>query len=136
MIDLLVDLFPPIYPFLQNTAIFGHRVVELNIRVLFPFPLSKHGRRFQLVGIEIQAETKLARDDFVQRENDELDIVAVLLVPKLATVVLVSRPTQFSPVIEVKELDSICFWVDEEVPRAYIAVNNAQAEVEVIDSLL
>jgi len=135
VIDFLVCLSPPFRPFCENSPVFLDRTVEFCCLVFCPCPLAYDLGFVQLVGIELPAETKLAGDELVDGEDDELDVIAILVVLKLEQVAFVSFPAQLGGAVEVEELDIIGFSVNQEVPWAYIAVDDAEAEVEVIHHL-
>lgn len=135
MTDVLVDGLPPIDPFCKDSAIFSHRAIQLHVWMLFPCSLLEHLGRIQFLWVKLSAEAELARDDLVEGEDDKFDIVAILFVPKYKIVGLISLPAQFGCRIEVEYFDVIGLWVDKKVPRTDITMNDAQGEVEVIDSL-
>lgn len=90
------------------------------------------------MGLPGGAEFELACNDLEEGEYDKLDVVSVLVVSELVVMarVVTPLPAQLGAAVEVEELYGVCFRVDEEVPGAYIPVDDAQAEVEVVDGLV
>lgn len=136
VVNLLIHLGPLLGPVVENPAVLGDGAVELCVFVRRPFSLLHQLGRIQLVGVEFLAEAELSGDQFIRGIDDKLDIITVLLVFEFEPVVLVPFPSELSCAIEIEELDCVGLGVDEKVPGANIAVNDAKAEVQVVDSLI
>lgn len=136
VVNLLIHLGPPLSPVVEYPAVLGDGAVELCIFVCRPLGLLHQLGRIQLVGVELLAETELSGDQLVHSEDHKLDIVAVLLVFEFEAVVLIPFPSELGCAIEIEQLDDVGLGVDEKVPGANITVNDAEAEVKVVDNLL
>ena len=135
VVNLLIHLRPLLSPVIEHPAVLGDGAVELCVLVRRPFALLHQLGCIQLVGVELLAETELSGDQLVHSEDHKLDIVAVLLVFEFKAVVLIPFPSELSCVVEIEELERVGLGVDEKVPGANIAVNDAEVEVEVVDNL-
>lgn len=135
VIDFLVGLRSLCHPLGEQAAVFADGAVEFRVWVLFPGFLLHDLGCVQLFGVELLAEVELARDELVGREDGELDVVAVRVVLELEVVLRVAFPAELGRRVEVEDLDVVRAWVDEQVPRAEVAVNDAESEVEVVDNL-
>lgn len=131
----LVDLLPGIDPFLEHPPIIRHRAVEANFSVLFPRIHLEHYGGIQLIRMILLAKVKIAGNNLVKSENDKFDIIAIDVIAKGTIVLHVTFPAELCGQVEVKDLEVIRLGVDQQVPRAYVTVNNAQSEVDIVDDL-
>lgn len=81
------------------------------------------------------AKVKVAGNNLVKSEDDKFDIIAIDVIAKGTIVLHVTFPAELCGQVEVKDLEVIRLGVDQQVPRAYVTVNNAQSEVDVVDDL-
>lgn len=120
------SLSPIIDPILKDTSVFGDcdALLEANVGVRLPVLHLKYCGGGKLIRvILLLAERKVARDDLVDGEDGELDVVPVLLMAKLCTQ------------IEVEDLEMTGLGIDQEIPHGNVAVSDSQSEVEVVNGL-
>lgn len=74
-------------------------------------------------------------DNFIYGENGEFDVVVVFVVVKGVEVVIVVFLGKFGVYVEVKDLEVVCFWIDEEVLCGDVVVDDIEFKIEVVDGL-
>lgn len=124
-------------PVLKNASVLGDpdALLKANIRVSYPLLLLEDHGYIKILWVVLFPKRQVVRDDLVEGEYGQLDIVALFLVAKRVVVLLVAFPSQFRAKIEVKDLEFVRLRVDEKVPCADIAVYYAQSEVKIVNSL-
>ena len=135
MSDHLVSLVSGIDPFFKHPPIIWHGAVEANIHVLFPRSHLEHHGVIRFDGIVIFSKVKVAGNDLVKSEDGKFDIIASRVIAKGTIILHVTFPAELCGRVEIKDLKIICLRVDQQVPVAYVTVNDAQSEIEVVDDL-